>query len=207
VTSRAAASRYARALFDVTLKEGADVEKVQRELDQFVSLFRSHDVLSQTLGNPAIPASKKVAVVKALLERAGSVSPTLSKLMLLLAERDRLILLPDVLRTYRERLMDHQKVIRGEVTTAMALPADKLDGPRLRRVPLEQPGALEIRQVGVHRRGRGQPDRLPDLPHGGRVAMRVDVIDEEVPYLLLSSRQHLRLQGWGSRSNVCSPPE
>jgi F-type H+-transporting ATPase subunit delta len=126
VTSGAAASRYARALFDVTLKEGADVEKVQRELDEFVSLFRSHEVLSQTLGNPAIPASKKVAVVKALLDRAGSVSPTLAKLMLLLAERDRLVLLPDVLRTYRERLMDHQKVIRGEVTTAMALPADKL---------------------------------------------------------------------------------
>jgi len=128
VTSGAAASRYARALFDVTLKEGADVEKVQGELDQFVTLFRSHEVLSQTLGNPAIPASKKVAVVKALLDRAGGVSPTLAKLMLLLAERDRLILLPDVLRTYRERLMDHQKVIRGEVTTAMALPADKLRG-------------------------------------------------------------------------------
>ena len=126
MTSRAAASRYARALFDVTLKEGADVEKVQRELDQFVSLFRSHEVLSQTLGNPAIPASKKVAVVKALLDRAGSVSPTLAKLILLLAERDRLILLPDVLRTYRERLMDHQKVVRGEVTTAIALPPDKL---------------------------------------------------------------------------------
>jgi len=67
VTSRAAASRYARALFDVTLKEGADVEKVQRELDQFVSLFRSHDVLSQTLGNPAIPASKKKALVASVV--------------------------------------------------------------------------------------------------------------------------------------------
>ena len=126
MTSGAAASRYARALFDVTLKEGADVEKVQRELDQFVTLFRSHDVLSQTLGNPAIPASKKVAVTKALLDRAGGVAPTLAKLILLLAERDRLVLLPGVLRTYRERVMDHQKVIRGEVTTAMALPPEKL---------------------------------------------------------------------------------
>ena len=126
MTSGAAASRYARALFDVTLKEGADVAKVQGELDQFVTLFRSHEVLAQTLGNPAIPVSKKVAVTRALLDRAGTVSPTLAKLMVMLAERDRLVLLPDVLRTYRERVMDHQKVIRGEVTTAMALPSEKL---------------------------------------------------------------------------------
>ena len=126
MTSGAAASRYARALFDVTLKEAGDLDKVQRELEQFVTLFRSHEVLAQTLGNPAIPASKKVAVTKALLDRAGAVSPTLAKLILLLAERDRLVLLPDVLRTYRERLMDHQKVVRGEVTTATALPPEKL---------------------------------------------------------------------------------
>jgi F-type H+-transporting ATPase subunit delta len=126
MTAGAAAARYARALFDVTLKEGGNVEQVQGELEQFVTLFRSHEVLAQTLANPAIPASKKVAVTKALLDRAGAVSPTLSKLIVLLAERDRLILLPDVLRTYRDRVMVHQKVIRGEVTTAIALAPDKL---------------------------------------------------------------------------------
>lgn len=126
MTSGAAASRYARALLDVTLKEGGDLEKVQRELEQFVTLFESHEVLAQTLGNPAIPASKKVAVTRALLDRAGAVSPTLAKMIVLLAERDRLVLLPGLLRTYRDRLMDHQKVVRGEVTTAIALPPDKL---------------------------------------------------------------------------------
>jgi F-type H+-transporting ATPase subunit delta len=89
-------------------------------------LLRTHDVLAHTLANPAIPASKKVAVVKALLDRAGTVTPTVAKLFLLLAERDRLVLLPDVLRTYRDRLMDHQKVIRGEVTTAVPIAPDTL---------------------------------------------------------------------------------
>jgi F-type H+-transporting ATPase subunit delta len=121
VTSGAAAARYARALFDVTLKEGGNVEKVQDELEQFVALFRTHESLAHVLGNPAIPASKKVAVARALIERAGAIAPTLAKLIVLLAERDRLALLPDVLRTYRDRLMDHQKVLRGEVTTAVAL--------------------------------------------------------------------------------------
>jgi F-type H+-transporting ATPase subunit delta len=44
----------------------------------------------------------------------------------LLAERDRMMLLPEIARNYRERVMDHQKIIRGQVTTAIALPADKL---------------------------------------------------------------------------------
>jgi len=126
VTSGAAAARYARALFDVTLKEGGDVEKVERDLDQFATLFREHPVLAQTLGNPAIPASKKVAVVRALLDRSGAFVPTVSKVIVLLAERDRLALLPDVLRTYRDRLMDHQKIIRGDVTTAVALAPEKV---------------------------------------------------------------------------------
>lgn len=126
MTSGAAASRYARALFDVVLKEGGNVEQVQADFQQFVDLFKQYPVLASTLGNPAIPASKKQAVARALIERAGTISPVVAKMILLLAERDRLALLPDIARTYRERLMDHQKIIRGEVTTAVALAPEKL---------------------------------------------------------------------------------
>ena len=126
MTSGAAAGRYARALFDVVLKEGGDVEKVQADFQQFVDLFEQHPVLATTLGNPAIPASKKQAVAKALIERAGTISPVVGKMILLLAERDRMMILPEIARAYRERVMDHQKILRGQVTTAVALPADKL---------------------------------------------------------------------------------
>ena len=126
MTAGAAAGRYARALFDVVLKEGGDVEKAQADFQQFVDLFAQHPVLATTLGNPAIPASKKQAVAKALIERAGPISPVVGKMILLLAERDRMMLLPEIARNYRERVMDHQKIIRGQVTTAIALPPDKL---------------------------------------------------------------------------------
>jgi F-type H+-transporting ATPase subunit delta len=126
MTSGAAAARYARALFDVVLKEGGDVEKVQADFQQFVDLFAQHPVLATTLGNPAIPAAKKQAVAKALIERAGTISPVVAKMILLLAERDRMMILPEIARSYRERVMDHQKIIRGQVTTAIALPPDKL---------------------------------------------------------------------------------
>jgi len=126
VTRHAAATRYARALFDVALRE-SDVVKVGDELDGFAGMIQSHDVLATIFTNPAIPASRKAALVKALLERAGSLSTPLQKLILLLADRDRLVLLSDLASAYRERLLDHQRVIRGNVTTAVAL-----DEPTLR---------------------------------------------------------------------------
>ena len=126
MTSGAAAGRYARALFDVAMKERADIEQIQRDLQQFVDLFAQHPSLTSTMGNPAIPASKKQGVAKALVERAGAISPIVSKLIQLLAERDRLVLLPEIATAFGDRLMDHLNIIRGEVTTAFALAPEKL---------------------------------------------------------------------------------
>jgi len=49
-----------------------------------------------------------------------------AKLLQLLADRDRLVILPELAVAYRTRLMEHAKVVRAEVTTAMALPADRV---------------------------------------------------------------------------------
>jgi F-type H+-transporting ATPase subunit delta len=127
MTSRAAATRYARALFDVTVKQG-DLAQVERELAEFAGLVASHELLQRVLSNPAVPTPRKRALVQELLSRAGSLSPILSKLLLMLAERDRFMLLPDIAVAYRSRLMDHANIMRAEVTTAMPLPADRLNG-------------------------------------------------------------------------------
>jgi F-type H+-transporting ATPase subunit delta len=126
MTSRAAATRYARALFDVALKEG-DVQQAGRDLTAFAQLVASHESLPKVLVNPAIPAPKKKAIVEQLLARAGSVSPIVAKLLLLLADRDRLVLLPDLSAAYQHRLMDHAKVVRAEIVTAVGLPGDRVE--------------------------------------------------------------------------------
>jgi F-type H+-transporting ATPase subunit delta len=125
MTSRGAANRYARALFDVVLKEG-DIQQVGRDLSGFNAMVTGHEMLSRVLVNPAIPAARKRAVVEQLLAQAGKVSPVLSKLLLLLADRDRLALVPDITSAYEQRLMDHAQVVRAELTTAVALPADRV---------------------------------------------------------------------------------
>jgi len=124
LTNKTAANRYARALLDVAVKEQADVQAIERQLADFAGLFSDHPALEKVLLNPAIPAQRKRAAVEELTKRMKPV-PMLAKLLGLLAQRDRLVLLPDLLSAYRERLLDHLKIVRAEVTTAVKLPADR----------------------------------------------------------------------------------
>jgi F-type H+-transporting ATPase subunit delta len=123
MSTRASAARYARALFDIAIKE-SNPEQAEQELGAFAALLRSHADLQKALTNPAIPAANKRAVVEQLLDRLQPSSPV-RKVLLLLAERDRLELFPDMLDVYRQRLMEHMNVIQAEITTAAPLADDQ----------------------------------------------------------------------------------
>ena len=124
MTNRTAAIRYARALLDVAVKEKTDLPLIEAQLADFVDLFTRFPALEKVLVNPAVPVPRKRAAIAELTARANMV-PALAKLIALLADRDRLVLLPELLAAFRERLMDHQQVVRAEITTASALPADR----------------------------------------------------------------------------------
>ena len=124
MTNRTAAARYARALFDVSVKD-RDLRQVEADLAGFADLVDGHEILSRVLLNPAIPTSRKEAVVKELLGRLGAVTPPVAKLLTLMAARGRLAILPDVLRSYRARLLDHLVVIEARVTTAGPLTSER----------------------------------------------------------------------------------
>ena len=124
MTTRTAANRYARALFDVGVKEQVDLQAIEQQLAAFVDLVRQHATLEKVLLNPAVPAPRKRAAVAALVKDAGFL-PMVEKLLVLLAERDRLVLLPDLLAAYRDRLLDHQNIVRADVATAAPLAPDR----------------------------------------------------------------------------------
>ena len=124
MTSRTAAIRYARALFDVGLKEGLDLNAIESEVAGFAGILRQHPQLEAILLNPAVPAPRKRAAVVELT-KALNLSSVVAKLAILLAERDRLVVLPDLVAAFRERLMDHQKVVRADVTTSEPMAADR----------------------------------------------------------------------------------
>lgn len=124
MTARMTALRYARALLDVALAE-ADPAMVEQELAGAAELFKGHAALWKVMTNPAVPAPKKRAIVDTMLPQLG-VSPVVAKTLQMLASRDRLGLLPDIVQAYGEKLMDHQKVVRATVTSAVPLAADRV---------------------------------------------------------------------------------
>jgi F-type H+-transporting ATPase subunit delta len=124
MTNRTAATRYARALLDVAVHENADLDQIERELDSMVELFTDHPALAAALLNPVVPVPRKRAAM-AELTTLAKLTPMMTKFLGLLADRDRLVLVPDVRAAYRERLLDYRHVIRADVTTTVPLPADR----------------------------------------------------------------------------------
>jgi len=124
MSMRASAARYARALLDITITE-SDPIAAEKDLAAFVDLVQRHPDLQRALANPVVSATAKRAVVQQLLERTQPTAPA-GKLLLLLASRGRIELVPDVLDVYREQLMEHRKVIQAEVTTAAPLAPERV---------------------------------------------------------------------------------
>jgi F-type H+-transporting ATPase subunit delta len=124
MTNRTAAHRYARALLDIVLTEAVDPAQVDAELASFVDLFARHKGLEKVLLSPVVPASQKRSAIAAIASQSGAM-PVVQKLLVLLAERNRLVILPGLLSAYRDRLMDQQRVVRAEVTSAVALTSER----------------------------------------------------------------------------------
>ena len=125
MTSRTAAARYARAVLDVATRESADLDTIARELDEFVAFFKQQPALEGLLLNPAIPAPRKRAAMEQITQRAR-LTPIVSKLLVLLADRDRLGLLKDISAIYHDLVADRQNVVRAEVTSAEPLPNERV---------------------------------------------------------------------------------
>lgn len=120
MTNRTAAVRYARALFDVNL-EGGDLRRAESDLDQFARLVEEHEGLRRVLFAAAIQPPKKRAIINDLRNRFREFSPTVARMLTVLADRGRLALLPDIVRFYRARVFEHLGVVNAEVTTAQPL--------------------------------------------------------------------------------------
>ena len=124
MTDYAAATRYARALFEASLD--GDPSSTEQDLATFAELLDEHAMLSRALLNPAIPPSRKRAVVEAVLGKWPNCTTVVRRLALMLAERDRLALLPEVRDVFHDLLLDHRGIVHARVTTAEPLDPGRL---------------------------------------------------------------------------------
>ena len=119
---RALARRYARALLDVAGREGREATLALRdELRAFAGVVSGHPELQRALRRPELGTDQRRRVLSALAERAGAPA-LLRRLVDLLASRDRVALLPDVVEAYAEFANAAAGIVSAEAVSAVALP-------------------------------------------------------------------------------------
>ena len=124
MTPRAIARRYAAALFDVA-KHAGTLEQTSAGMAEVRDLFAGNAELRTALESPAVPAQKKRAVVDAMLSRATDLSPEVGRLLVMLAERDRLSSVAAIVAAFDERVMQDRGVVDATIVTAVPLSADR----------------------------------------------------------------------------------
>ena len=129
--------RYARALFELARAEGK-LQPYADELTRAVSAF-GEPRLRPLLLSPVIDARTRRDTTKKVAEALG-LSPTVRDLVLLLADRDRIAILPDVARWYEEFL--DRDLGRARVTIRTAAPLS----------PAEKTEVIDLARRLTHRR-------------------------------------------------------
>jgi F-type H+-transporting ATPase subunit delta len=117
---RTSANRYAKALFDVALQEKADLDHVDRDLQEVVAMMETSPDLAAASNRRTVTPAARQSLIEAV-SKAMTLTTPVTKLLVLLAESGKLHYLPDLANGYRERLLAHQNVVRAEVTSAAPL--------------------------------------------------------------------------------------
>jgi F-type H+-transporting ATPase subunit delta len=165
------ARRYARALFGIGVDAG-NFEALGRELADLAGLWASSPELRQTMENPVFKPSEKRAILEQILPRLAPTAEV-QRLVLLLLERRRIVLLPGIARAYRDLADAHTGRVRARVISAEPLGPGALDRVRLsleertgKKVILET--AVDADLIG------GVVARVGDLVLDGSVRTQLD---------------------------------
>ncbi|ACY18540.1 ATP synthase F1 subunit delta [Haliangium ochraceum] len=113
------ARRYARALMSIGVEDGT-YEALGRQVGVLAGAMKTSDELTQTLSNPAFPRADRRRILSALLERIGA-SKTVENFVLLLLDRERMGVLPDIARELDRMIDERTGRISAEVVSAQPL--------------------------------------------------------------------------------------
>lgn len=142
--------RYARALVRIAQEEN-QVEEFGRLLEELSkALQKAHQVL-ETLANESVERSERIGAVKEVGERLA-LPETLRKFLLLLVEKERIGLFPEIVREYARFQDDLFGIVRVSVGTP-EIPSPEL----LTRIEKVLEKRLKARVIAS---GRAEPRML-----------------------------------------------
>ena len=115
-----AANRYARALLDVLYPQKADSGLDQ--LQRFASLLDEQPDARRLLENPTLSGDRRSKLLKEIGRALGFDKPV-GNFVGILADKNRLELLDEIIGAYRKLLDDRMGIVRAVVTAARPLDA------------------------------------------------------------------------------------
>ena len=122
MSRKAAGAREARALLEVASRE-SDPDRVGAELDVIAEAMRTQPEVQGLLLNPGVTVARKVQAIQVVAASLG-LTPLVSKLLVVFAERASLRLIPELAAAYQARLLERRNIVSAHITTAMPLSAD-----------------------------------------------------------------------------------
>ncbi|MBI5440784.1 MAG: ATP synthase F1 subunit delta [Deltaproteobacteria bacterium] len=149
--------RYTRALFEIA-GEAGKVDAVREELEAVESLLANSESVREGLTSPVVPREVKAEIVETIAGESG-LDPLVANFLRVLLDARKLVLLPDVVASFREMADEASGRVRG--VAASRMPLDRADLDALAR-------ALSSRiQKEVHLEARLDPSL------GGGIVARV----------------------------------
>ena len=125
MTGSTLARKYAKALFTLGKKSGsAQLEQYGAALSDLNQMLDASPSLARLFKSPVVSTAEKHALVGALLEQANA-DGTVKNFCALLADKGRLACLPAIASCYGELLDANKGIVRGTLTTAVQLDAEK----------------------------------------------------------------------------------
>jgi F-type H+-transporting ATPase subunit delta len=177
--SSGAARRYARALLELAVEQ-ADPGRIREQLDALAAALESHRELAAALQHPALGAEKKQALLQGVFK---DVAPLLARLLALLAQRNRLPLLPGIARAYATLWNAQRGVAEAELVSAAELE------------PTQRGAIAEALAAATGKRIELSPRIDPEILGGVLVKVDGRVYDGSVRGRLRALRQHLAGEG------------
>ena len=116
---KSASLQYATALADIVLEQGA-AESARNQLEDFRAAYEESEELRNFLISPAIPRDAKHGVIEKLVARLGG-SKIIRNFLFVMADNQRVHLLPEIVKTFELVLRKRQGVAEANITSASEL--------------------------------------------------------------------------------------
>ena len=117
--------RYARALADAAIAHQADGAKVVQELESMAEMLNSSSDLRSVWETPSVAAPQKLALLDAIVQRAG-LSPEVRNFMAVLIDHRLVNSLPVIARQFKQEMNDRMGIAEAEIISSRELsPGEK----------------------------------------------------------------------------------